>query len=177
MRVFDINLPEFLEPKALGRLMQVAREASKEDELYAPHHRGADPRERILIEAALIVGDNARVSVVNCRLGTILMTASEPHRMWTALRSAVIAACKTHLSAREILAAYSVAAGFAQHVEGYRVSAARWQQALGAARGLLRDLKLEYTLVDDLRDIVPEDARFNASSYWRDWERRGGHGM
>lgn len=172
----EINLPELLEPKALRHLIQLMREASREDEIY-PHHRDADPEERILIEAALIVGDNARVSVVNCRLGTILMTASEPHRMWTALRSAVIAASKADLPAREILAAFSVAGLFAWHVEGYRVPAARWKEALGAARDLLRDLKFKYTLVDDLRDIVPEDARFNASSYWRDWERRGGHGM
>jgi hypothetical protein len=120
------------------------------------------------------VGDSgARVVLVNCRLGTILGEKSEVHRVWSALCSAVIAACKEERPVSQILRVYLLWECFVGFLsQGGRNSAREWKYVLDEARGILKDLNVDYVLVDDLLEIVPDNARFDASSFWRDWDRR-----
>jgi molecular chaperone HtpG len=164
---FSINLHAILEKVKLQALLAIMRQdpdsVNLASELIIP------------MDIAEIVGDDNAVMAVASRMGSILKTGSDLGRIWQSIYE-TFQKLRDCGSPDDILCALHMARSFANIVTAKganyeRRPGSNWRERIGAFAAIRTRVGIREELPSDLRDSTFEGAVFDATSYWRDWDR------
>jgi molecular chaperone HtpG len=128
----------------------------------------------IVIESASFSGDDA-VMAVSSRVGTVLREGSELLQSWHTIRKALIRLAKG-APLEDLICALRIANAFADALTWRRerhggLGQAIWREVISRFKSVLADLKITDDLPADLNLVVTNLVVFDATSFWRDWDR------
>jgi molecular chaperone HtpG len=131
------------------------------------------------IDSAPIIGEDTRVMAIKTRLGVILKPGSMLMRIWHTIRGTVVT-CLLKRSSDDSMCSLRIATAFDDALNerdsAYHYGATDahtvWQMELPRFRGLLEELGCEEEPPPShLRDLVGRGVVFNATAFWRNWDR------
>jgi molecular chaperone HtpG len=130
---------------------------------------------RIAIEKAPFAGDDLSVMAVSSRMGTVLREDSGLLNDWLTIRSGVVQLAES-ASTVDLLCAVRIANAFADALSWGRQrqdgqGPALWRDLIAEFRSILARLKIPDDLPVDLRARISTLVVFDATSFWRDWDR------
>ena len=127
------------------------------------------------MEKAPFDGDDSSVMAVSSRMGAVLRDGSELLQDWLAIRSGVVRLAGAG-SVEDLACALRVANSFADALTWGRRGhegpvSARWRELISQFRSILAKLHIPEDLPADLRTRITNLVVFDATSFWRDWDR------
>ncbi|PYV54312.1 MAG: hypothetical protein DMG98_18650 [Acidobacteria bacterium] len=161
---------------ATDELYRVLTAAIRKSETYSPYQR-EELNLDIGLESAPLLGDDQRVMAITTRMGSILQAGSDLLRMWQTIRTAAVQLAKNG-AVQPMMCALRIASAFNSTLwqrdpVGYRQdSYSTWRSQISEFRDILGDLGIKDELPTDLHDRISREVIFDASSFWRDWDRR-----
>lgn len=123
-----------------------------------------------------ITGDDSMVRAVTTRMGTVIEPSCSIAASLIAIRSVVIAVLTQVRKVDDALTALNIAGAFetALSLSGGRPSGeARsvWREHIANFKGIAAQLGIRTDLSSDIDDQIEGKDLFDATSYWRDWDR------
>jgi molecular chaperone HtpG len=130
---------------------------------------------KLPIEAAPFDGDDQVVMAVSSRMGTILRENSELLQLWLTIRAATVEFASAG-SIEELLFALRIANAFADVLSWRRErhegsGHMMWRDLIPQFKSILAEHRIPEDLPLDLRSRITNLVVFDATSFWRDWER------
>lgn len=129
----------------------------------------------INIEIAPLSGDDNAVMAVSSRMGVVLRKGSDLSNVWSTIRNAFLKLGPNATPDNVICALYianSLYNTLAWKAERHDFGgSAMWRENVSAFKALVANLGIKVDLPGDLRDAITPAVVFDATSYWRDWDR------
>jgi molecular chaperone HtpG len=163
----SIDFETLMTKEAFEALIAVARQ----EQARYPHGLNV----RVAIEKAPFEGDDPSVMAVSSRMGTVLRGDGGLLQDWLTIRCAVVKLAAAG-SLPDLMCSMRIANAFAdaltwgrQRNEG--VAPVMWRELISQFRSILANLEIPEDLPSDLRARITNVVVFDATSFWRDWDR------
>jgi hypothetical protein len=126
------------------------------------------------LETAAISGDDEKIVGICSRMGAFLNPGSNLLRTWQTIRKAMVKLVETG-SIDKLFTAATVANAFNQCFSRGEIHEGpnTWRQEIASFRAIVNQLEIKEDLPMDLRDLVSPTFIFDATSFWRKWNRAG----
>jgi molecular chaperone HtpG len=169
-REFGIDLNTTLSRARLDSLAPYIREVAERTPMGL--------RLSIDVEVARLSGDDPEVMAVSSRTGAVLQDGSILHQTWATIRTGLLRLAE-QAPPTEVVCALSIANAFSSALAWRRerqdqFGSALWRERISEFKSILANLKIAEDLPGDLRDRVTRLVVFDATSFWRDWDRMSG---
>ena len=164
-----ISIEALLTRQALETFLSILR---KEQARY-PHGLNVT----LPIEKAPFSGDDTSVMAVSSRMGTVLREGSEILSDWLAIRSGILQLARAG-NLQGLSRGLRIANAFSDALTWGRrgqeaVGISIWRELISEFKLVLAEHGIPEDLPSDLRSRITNVVVFDATSFWRDWDRPG----
>ncbi len=128
------------------------------------------------IASATIVGDDPKIVGVATRLGPIIRIGTELDEFWKKVRAAAVQIANVGAHDEAICAVTMVEAvvqslSITREWHEDETGQMLWKQKAPLFRAILAEHKIDVNFPTDLDELVNSNVIFNATRFWRDWDR------
>jgi molecular chaperone HtpG len=163
----ELNMETLMSKPRLDALIALIRRTEQR------HPHGLNLR--IAIEKAPFSGDDPSVMAVSSRMGTVLQADSGLLQDWLTIRSGMVQLAAAS-ALEDLMCALRIANAFAESLtwgrQGHEGSGpVIWRESISQFKSILANLQIPEELPGDLRVRITSLVVFDATSFWRDWDR------